>query len=68
MPYDPNEKVREILKRKKGSIKNAPLEEGSPSWDEILDKTLAEVEQEAKKGTIGYYTIKKLLKKKEYNR
>lgn len=30
--------VTEILKKKKGSIKQAPLPAGSPSWDDIKDR------------------------------
>ena len=32
---NPKTKVSDILKKKKGSIKNAPLPKGSPSWNQI---------------------------------
>jgi hypothetical protein len=39
--------VEEILKGKKASIKQAELEEGSPSWDDILGLTWEEIEEES---------------------
>jgi hypothetical protein len=60
--------VEEILKDKQGRIKNAPLEEGSPSWDDILDLTWEEVEESAQKNEPGYRTIYKLLKRKRYDK
>ena len=36
---DDDETVRDILKRKKGSIRRATLGSGSPSWDDIMDET-----------------------------
>lgn len=60
--------VREILKYKIGSIKTPPLDPGSPSWDDILDLTLEEIEQRAKRREPGYKTIKKLLTAREYDK
>jgi hypothetical protein len=40
-PNDDDETVREILQRKKGSIRQASLGSGSPSWDDIMDETWA---------------------------
>lgn len=54
-------KVRDILKLKKGSIKQAPLEPGSPSWDAILDLTWEQIEEGAKAGKPGFRTFHKLL-------
>jgi len=54
--------VGDLLKQRKGSIKNAPLPKGSPSWDQIYNLTLREIEDSAKKGVTGYKTILKLLK------
>lgn len=54
-------KVREILKLKKGSIKQAPLEPGSPSWDDILDLAWEQIEEGAKAGKPGFRTFHKLL-------
>ena len=35
--------IGEILKGKKGSIKNAPLPPGSPSWEEMESKTMGRI-------------------------
>jgi len=40
--------VAEILRNKKARIKHAPLEPGSPSWDDILPLTWEEVEEKAR--------------------
>jgi len=61
-------KVRDILKLKKGSIRNAPLEPGSPSWDDILDMTWEEIEAAAKADKPGFRTIKKLLTDGRFDR
>jgi hypothetical protein len=60
--------VVEILKDKKGSVKDAPLEEGSPGWDQISALTWEEIEDRAKAGWPGYKTIKKLLGSREYDK
>jgi len=63
-----NKTVSEILKSKKGSIRNAPLPPGSPSWDSILTLTLAEIQRRAQRGDIGFGTIYKLLTDSRFNR
>jgi hypothetical protein len=52
-----DETVADILKRKKASVRQAALEPGSPSWDEVLLRRMA-----------GYKTLRKLLSDSEYNR
>ncbi len=65
----PNEKtVGDMLKDKKGSIKNAPLPKGSPSWDDINEMPFSEVTKNAKKNINGYKTIRKLLRDKRFNK
>lgn len=44
---DDNETVADILKRKKGSVRQAALDPGSPSWDDIMDETWAEVKRKS---------------------
>jgi hypothetical protein len=56
-----NPLVQEILKNRKGSIKNAPLPKGAPSWDKIINMTINEIEAGAKANKIGFKEIKKLL-------
>jgi hypothetical protein len=61
--------VAEILtKHKKASIKDAPLDPGSPSWDDIANMTWEELVKRAKKRETGYKTIKKLLGNQEYDK
>ena len=50
--------VREILKGKRGSIRQAPLEPNSPAWDDILDLTWEEVVEKAEADEPGFRTIK----------
>ncbi|PSM30670.1 hypothetical protein BVG81_009345 [Haliangium sp. UPWRP_2] len=61
-------RVSEILRNKKGSIKNAPLEKGSPSWEEIQNMTWSEIERGAKENKPGYRTIRKLLSDSRFNK
>jgi hypothetical protein len=58
---NPNETVREILKRKKANVKQAALDPGSPGWGDIMDMTWAEVLDRAQKRLPGYQTLSKLL-------
>jgi hypothetical protein len=60
--------VAEILKEKRASIKNAPLEPGSPSWDEITELTWEEVEERADRDDPGFRTFKKLLQGKRFDK
>ena len=60
--------IAEILKGKQARIKNAPLDEGSPSWNDILHLTWEELEEKARRGEPGFRTFQKLLKRKRYNK
>ena len=60
--------VQEILKHIKARIKNAELDPGSPSWDEILDVTWEEIVNKAKSRRPGYHTLRKLLSDGEYDK
>ena len=60
--------VEEILKRKLGRIKNAPLDEGSPSWDDILQLTWEEVEERVQQNEPGFRTFRKLLTRQRYEK
>ena len=60
--------VAEILTSKQGRIKNAPLDQGSPGWDEILDLTWEEVDQRAQQNDPGFRTIRKLLTRLRYDK
>jgi RHS repeat-associated protein len=65
---DPQQTVNEILKSKLGSITRAALPPGSPSWDDIREKTLGEIQELARANQPGYRTILKLLNNNEYNK
>jgi len=60
--------VSDILKTKKGSIRNAELPPGSPSFDDILDMPFSQIEAGARANLPGYKTIKKLLTDRRFNR
>ncbi len=60
--------VAEILQSKRGIIKKARLEPGSPSWDDILHLTWEEVEERAIRRDPGFKTFHKLLKEKRFDR
>ena len=53
---------------KKASVKDAALEPGSASWDDIMELTWEEVQAKAKRNVPGFKTIKKLLGSKEYDK
>ena len=60
--------VEEILRFKKGDIKNAALDPGSPSWDDILHMTWEEVLDKARQREPGFQTIRKLLSNGRFNK
>jgi hypothetical protein len=60
--------VNEILKDKRGSIKDAPLPKGCPDWRELGNMTWEQIEAAARAGNPGYKTIKKLLGDKRFDK
>ncbi len=60
--------VEQILKTKKGSIKNADLPAGSPSWSSIMKMSWEQIEAAAKSKQAGFQTIKKLLTDGRFDR
>ena len=60
--------VAEILKSKRAGIKNAALEEGSPSWDDIMHLTWEEIEERHHRREPGFKTFHKLLRQKRYDK
>ena len=58
----------DILKRKKASIKFAPLPPGAPSWGQIEKEKWRDIQRKAKKGVTGYKTIRKLLTDKRFDK
>jgi len=60
--------VEEILRGKVGSIKDAGLEPGSPTWRDILHLPWEEVEERARRDEPGFRTIQKLLKRRRFDK
>jgi hypothetical protein len=60
--------VRDILTGKRAAIRRAPLDPGSPSWDNILDLTWEEVEERAQRREPGFQTFRKLLTDRRFNK
>jgi hypothetical protein len=61
-------RVIDILKQKKGSIKQAQLPEDSPSWDEINQMTWEEIESNANANLTGFKAIRKLLSDRRFDK
>jgi hypothetical protein len=69
MPVNqPQETVAQILRRKLGSIKQARLPPGSPSWDDIRHLTWAEVVAAKDRSEAGFKTFHKLLTDKRFDK
>lgn len=60
--------VAEILTGKRGSIRQAPLEAGSPSWDDIGSMMWEEVVRRAAADEPGFRTIEKLLSDRRFDK
>ncbi|HEY7329751.1 MAG TPA: hypothetical protein VH592_19105 [Gemmataceae bacterium] len=60
--------VAEILKGKRAAIKHAPLEPGSPSWNDILHLTWEEIEERQRRRDPGFQTFHKLLRDKRFDK
>lgn len=54
-------RVAEVMRTRRGSIRNAPLPRGAPSWDSILDMTMDEIRSRAQANEPGFRQIHKLL-------
>ena len=63
-----SETVARILKRKKGTIKYAPLSPGSPSWGDIAGETWKSIKRKARRRVTGYTTFRKLLLDRRFDR
>jgi hypothetical protein len=60
--------VAEVLQEKRAGIKNAPLERGSPSWEDIMHLTWEEIEEKHRRREPGFKTFHKLLKEKRFDK
>jgi len=62
------ETVADILKRKKASIKQAPLPSGSPDWDTFMQMTWEHIEEGARANRLGFKVVRKLLTDKRFDK
>ena len=68
MSLNAGQTVAQILRRKRGDIRSAPLEPGSPSWDDIMNLTWEEVIAKAQARDPGFQTFRKLLNERRFNK
>jgi hypothetical protein len=66
--YFGGQKVADILKRKKASIKQARLPQGSPDWDSFMEMTWEEIEVGARANRPGFKVVRKLLTDKRFDK
>ena len=59
--------VADILKRKKASIKQAPLPSGSPDWDIFIQMSWEQIEEGARTNRPGFKVVRKLLTDKRFD-
>jgi hypothetical protein len=62
------QKVSDILKSKKGSIKQAQLPEFSPSWDEFSEMTWEQIEHGVEANIPGFKVVRKLLSDRRFDK
>jgi hypothetical protein len=60
--------VEQILKLKKGSIRQVQLSEGSPTWETLQEMTWEQIEINAAMNLAGFRTIRKLLSDRRFDR
>jgi hypothetical protein len=60
--------VAEILKTKKANIMKAPLDPGSPSWDDIMHLPCEEIDGRGRRRAPGFQTFRKLLREKTFDK
>jgi hypothetical protein len=62
------QKVVDILKRKKASIQQARLPQGSPDWDTFMEMTWEQIEVGARANRSGFKVVRKLLTDKRFDK
>jgi hypothetical protein len=62
------QRVSDILKQKRGSIKQAHLPSGSPSWDEFSEMSWEQIEEGAAANRPGFKVVRKLLTDRRFDR
>ena len=62
------QRVVDILRHKKASIKQARLPQGSPDWDEFSRMMWEQVEDGARANRPGFKVVRKLLTDKRFDK
>jgi len=62
------QRVADILRRKKASIKQARLPPGSPAWDVFMEMTWEQIEAGARANRSGFKVVHKLLTDKRFDK
>lgn len=60
--------VADILKLKRGSIRQSPLPVGSLDWDQFSQMTWEEIEFGAERNRPGFRVVRKLLTDRRFDR
>ncbi|WP_373536334.1 hypothetical protein [Microcoleus sp.] len=60
--------MSEILKGKKGSIKQAQLPANLPSWEDLSEMICEEIERGAEDNISGFRMVRKLLSDRRFDR
>ena len=61
-------RVLEILRSNKGSVRQAPLPDGSPSWPEFEGMMWEDIDEGARRNLPGFKTVRKLLTDQRFDR
>ncbi|MGB3262936.1 MAG: hypothetical protein WBA89_03175 [Microcoleus sp.] len=61
-------KISEIIKGKKGSIKQAQIPVSSPSWEELSEMIWEKIERGAEDNISGFRMVPKLLSDRRFDR
>ena len=62
------QRVVDILRIKKGSVRTAPLPAGSPTWQELERMMWEQIEDGARRNVQGFKTVRKLLSDQRFDR
>ncbi|MBE9161636.1 MULTISPECIES: hypothetical protein [Microcoleaceae] len=60
--------MSEILKGKKGSIKQAQFPANSPSWEELSEMIWEEIKRGVEDNILGFSMVRKLLSDRRFDR
>jgi hypothetical protein len=61
-------KVVEILRQKRASIRQAPLPEDAPGWEQFVQMTWEQINDGARENKPGFKVVRKLLTDRRFDR